>query len=321
MEENKIRKIKIGTVFLFFCQLLISKELSITSWNLQTFFDGTTQGTEYSEFQKKGNWNNDYYEERLNNLTKAIKLIDSNIYIFQEIENKEFFYDIFNKSADLSWTRNKKFKYAAFSKTQGDAIGCGIMCQYPIIKIKNHTLDIRTENESQPSMRPIFEVEIKVNDIPVTILINHWKSKSGGEEKSEKWRLWQESQLFTLLEKNKSQKVIVCGDFNKDIKEFDLNNNKVCLSKNKKYFYMNNQELLSPWIISEDKFVQPGSYYFKEEWERIDHFFVNETVSIVDFSPIANELWCDENGIPKPYKIYTKNGFSDHLPIKCILEI
>ena len=133
----KFKKQTFGIIFIFAYQLLIAKEISITSWNLQTFFDGNTTGTEYSEFKKNKNWNVDFYEARLNKLSDAIKLIESNIFVFQEIENKDFFYDVYNKISDLSWNHKKKFKYAAFSKKQGDAIGCGIMSQYPITKIKN----------------------------------------------------------------------------------------------------------------------------------------------------------------------------------------
>ena len=317
----KFKKQTFGIIFIFAYQLLIAKEISITSWNLQTFFDGNTTGTEYSEFKKNKNWNVDFYEARLNKLSDAIKLIESNIFVFQEIENKDFFYDVYNKISDLSWNHKKKFKYAAFSKKQGDAIGCGIMSQYPITKIKNHTLDIRTENEKQPSMRSILEVEIKVDDVSMKIFVNHWKSKSGGAEKSEKWRIWQESQLFTLLDKNKTEKIIVCGDFNKDIQEFNLTNNKVNLFKHKKYFCSVSKQVCSPWIVSENDYVCPGSYYYNDEWERIDHFFVNENVNVISFEPLINELWCDENGIPNPYRVYTHKGVSDHLPINCKIDI
>ena len=64
----KLKKQSLGIIFLFFYQLLIAKEISITSWNLQTFFDGNTTGTEYSEFRKSKNWNVTTYEARLNKL-------------------------------------------------------------------------------------------------------------------------------------------------------------------------------------------------------------------------------------------------------------
>jgi hypothetical protein len=40
----KFKKQTFGIIFIFAYQLLIAKEISITSWNLQTFFDGNTTG-------------------------------------------------------------------------------------------------------------------------------------------------------------------------------------------------------------------------------------------------------------------------------------
>ena len=73
--------------------------------------------------------------------------------------------------------------------------------------------------------------------------------------------------------------------------------------------------------FSENDYVCPGSYFYNDEWERIDHFFVNENVNVISFEPLINELWCDENGIPNPYRVYTHKGFSDHLPINCKIDI
>ena len=48
-------------------------------------------------------------------------------------------------------------------------------------------------------MRPIMEVNLDVGGRNVILFVNHWKSKSGGEEESEIWRDWQETLLAGRL--------------------------------------------------------------------------------------------------------------------------
>lgn len=61
-----------------------------------------------------------------------------------------------------------------------------------------HSLDIRTENEKMPRTRPLSKIEIKLEEKTLSIFVNHWKSKSGGEEKTEKWRNREECVLSFL---------------------------------------------------------------------------------------------------------------------------
>ena len=77
----------------------------------------------------------------------------------------------------------------------------------------------------------------------------------------------------------------------------------------------------SPWIDNFDELEEPGSYYFNENWERIDHFFANDKIALENFEVLTDGEWCGENFIPKPYKIYTGEGYSDHLPIKCTVRV
>jgi hypothetical protein len=80
--------------------------------------------------------------------------------------------------------------------------------------------------------------------------------------------------------------------------------------------------LFSAWARDLEK----GSYYYKNDWETIDHFLVSgqffndtglrfEKVIAADFSPFANA-----HGIPVPYNVRTGSGLSDHLPLLMTLK-
>jgi endonuclease/exonuclease/phosphatase family metal-dependent hydrolase len=290
--------------------------LRLVSWNTETFFDAVKDGTEYSEFKSsKSNWNRDAYTARLDRLCEVIKTLDADVYAFEEIENEGIMYDISNRLAGNTWNSVHNWNYACFAKTPGDATGCAVLSRLPLGAMTVHTLDVRTSG-IQPQMRPIIEVSVLAGNRPLVLFVNHWKSQSGGKGETETWRNWQESVLAELIAGMTGSAVAACGDFNRDIADFlqGQESGTVLLryisSAGKK-----ETTVVSPWIQNDGTYVSPGSYYFKNRWERIDHFFTAGTASVSDFAPVTGGPWADSSGIPLAYKVYTGTGWSDHLPV------
>lgn len=299
-----------------------AQNLKIANWNVQCFFDATKDGTEYSEFKKSKNWNRTIYETRLDKLCDSIRKINADIFVLEEIENHAVVVDISNRLQDMSFSQRKKYNYAVFAKNPGDAIGIAVLSKLPILESTVHNIDIRNLDEKQPSMRPILKVKVKTKNDALTIFANHWKSKSGGAEKTEIWRNFQESNLQSLIGQSlmQNEKIIACGDFNRDISEFFCEGGKVFLRTHD--FEKSEICLVSPWFLQSDgnsELVNPGSYYYNDEFERIDHFFVSENLNIAEFAPLIGE-WCSDEGIPYKFQIYSGKGYSDHLPIQLIIE-
>lgn len=299
-----------------------AQNLKIANWNVQCFFDATKDGTEYSEFKKSKNWNRTIYETRLDKLCDSIRKINADIFVLEEIENHAVVVDISNRLQDMSFSQRKKYNYAVFAKNSGDAIGIAVLSKLPIFESTVHNIDIRNLDEKQPSMRPILKVKVKTKNDALTIFANHWKSKSGGAEKTEIWRNFQESNLQSLIGQSlmQNEKIIACGDFNRDISEFFCEGGKVFLRNHD--FEKSEICLVSPWFLQSDgnsELVNPGSYYYNDEFERIDHFFVSENLNIAEFAPLSGE-WCSDEGIPYKFQIYSGKGYSDHLPIQLIIE-
>lgn len=299
-----------------------AQNLKIANWNVQCFFDATKDGTEYSEFKKSKNWNRTIYETRLDKLCDSIRKINADIFVLEEIENHAVVVDISNRLQDMSFSQRKKYNYAVFAKNSGDAIGIAVLSKLPILESTVHNIDIRNLDEKQPSMRPILKVKVKTKNDALTIFANHWKSKSGGAEKTEIWRNFQESNLQSLIGQSlmQNEKIIACGDFNRDISEFFCEGGRVFLRNHD--FEKSEICLVSPWFLQSDgnsELVNPGSYYYNDEFERIDHFFVSENLNIAEFAPLSGE-WCSDEGIPYKFQIYSGKGYSDHLPIQLIIE-
>ena len=309
-----------------------STQISIANWNLQTFFDGKKDGTVYKEYQKAADWNNETYKVRLDRLCEFITTIDADIYIFEEIENEEIIYDISNQLAGngYNWKQNKFWNYSIFAKEENTAIGIAILSRYPLSNIKTHSMNICIHSTSQPVTRYILEAEASIEKNRLIILANHWKSKSGGEQETEIWRDWQENMLGKRLseisnENDSLPAVLICGDFNRDAADF------VCNLKNQKGWQKDFQNTIfryadfgytdivsadSLWFNDDGEFsATKGSYIYDDEWERIDNIMITGAARKIAFSPSAVSPWASAQGEPIAYKIYSGQGWSDHLPL------
>lgn len=321
-------KIKLKPISIFFVPLLLStlfscnilngnenfndSSISIISWNLQTFFDSVTEGTEYSEFRgNSSKWTKEKYEERISRLCNFIESQDADIYAFSELENANILQDISNNLNSKS-IKGGKYKYACFGKNPGGVFGCGVISKYPLENLKLHNIDFRNF-DNQPELRPILEISAcNKNQETFSLFVCHWKSKSGGEKETDIWRDLQESLLANCILKSKNEKIVVCGDFNRDLDEFKTNTtkDKILLrsfeDENQVY-----QELVNPWLQSTEK----GSYNFNGEWNKIDHFFLSSNINFLNFCTIQD--FTDDKGYPVEYSVRTGRGYSDHLPIMC----
>ena len=324
-------------IVLFFLNLIFSacaftknkkSTLSITSWNLQCFFDANTSGTEYPQFIKNKHWNENSYKERLKRLCNSIKQINSDIFVFEEIENQEILIDISNYLEDFKWNQKEKWNYAVFSRNEGRASGSATLSKSRVFATTLHNLSIHNEKEKQPSMRAIIKTKIKVNEENLTLIVNHWKSKAGNKQSSQLWRTWQESQLSTLFEEalSENEKIIACGDFNQDISEF-INDEKSILLKKIQTVSENNfkkslkaVKVFSPWLEENFNTNEKGSYFYKNKFEKIDHFFLSENINLINFE-LPEGPWCTEEGLPIKYEITSGKGYSDHLPISCTVQL
>ncbi len=327
--SHKTKLVPVLAVFLLFssCAQMTTEtfareeKLKVANWNVQTFFDAVTTGDEYTEFVKSGRWGKDAYIERLKRLCSVIKAIDADVFVMEEIENEAVVHDISNFLAG-EWSDQKVYKKAVFAKDEGSSIGCAVLSRVQLDDMKVHSLDIRTEEYDMPHLRPIMEVEVISKGRKLTILVNHWKSKSGGEEESEVWRNRQEGVLSGIMKKGiqNDGALLALGDFNRDIADFDVVSEGRVVMRFWKDGSLDDSgvSVRSPWFSPGGKMVQPGSYYFQEEWSRIDNMFLAGKIELIDFHVAVDGPWCDSKVfVPNRYQIWNGEGYSDHLPIVC----
>jgi len=106
----------------------------------------------------------------------------------------------------------------------------------------------------------------------------------------------------------------------------------IVLAKNKppavRYFPSGVITLYSPWFaeLRKENDEPSGSFYYKNNWETIDHFLLSprffngtgwefENARILNFPPFTNA-----KGSPAAYNPRTGSGLSDHLPLMLLLK-
>lgn len=295
-----------------------NSKILITSWNLQTFFDSVECGNEFSEFTgSKSKWSKEKYLDRLQRLCSIIEQTDADIFVMQEIENDGIIYDIINNLSQQGRS-DKAYNYAAFSLETNQAFGCAVISRYEISVSTIHQIDIRTQEISQPDMRALLEVNLLIDDKLLKLFVCHWKSKSGGEGNTEVWRNYQEKILADRILCNSKNNVVICGDFNRDVNDFDIVNQKVVLHGSNEDIHVNSAWLNSK--INKENENLLGSYYYQSSWEKIDNFFYNDKIIVNDFIVFTSGGNTTEAGFPFRYSVWNGQGYSDHLPICCVLS-
>ena len=297
--------------------------VKVASWNCQTFFDAENDGAEYSEFLTSKKWGKEMYLERLERLTQVIRSLDAEVFVLEEIENENVVHDLSNFLSS-EWNQKKLYTEACFAKEEGSSIGCAVISRLPLSDFRSHSIYVYDSNNSMPKVRPIMEVKVLKNEKPLTLFVNHWKSMSGGEEETEIWRCRQENLLCQRLEECllSGESCLAVGDFNRDILSFEKGkgHGKIILRKNSEEKESDEKgiEVLSPWYRSDGSLVEPGSYFFNDQWSRIDNMFFCGEGGFLYFLPQTDGPWCmEESELPLPYALWSGSGWSDHLPLMC----
>ena len=328
-------------------------------WNVQALFDGEENGTEYGEFRETTGWSIEKYKARITAISKAIPQMigqDSapDLIGFVELENAGVL-------EDLAGNELLKYGYGwtAFTNLPGSSLGIGFISRYPLLDVRSHSITV----EKKTAPRPVLEVRLEPNGKPLVFLLCHWKSKLGGEDPTEAMRRSSarvvQRRLRELRKSEAETPVIVMGDLNEnhdefyrrsvfsallpddpDAAEIALRDHKsselssvsawpqdfLVLSREKppvaSFFPGDVPPLYSPWETE----LSGGSFYFRDQWESIDHLLLSEGLfngqgwNFSDCRVVNTAPFTTASGAPGAYNPKSGRGLSDHLPLLLCLE-
>jgi endonuclease/exonuclease/phosphatase family metal-dependent hydrolase len=307
-------------------------------------FDDVDNDTEYPEYDPgQGSWNTSLFHTKCMHIAEVIKSSVQNgpdIVGLQEIENENAL-----KVLNEEYLKGLRYRYTSLVPAEESATNVAILSRIPITAVKTHQLQVNGPQR----LRHIQEVDIQIDEHPVILFNNHWKSKLGGAEATELSRIEAagiiKRRIAEIASENPSADVIVIGDFNENVDEFSHTGSLYQTAllptdielpadfSRKSIFYTFNPEdasvngdtviLFSCWAHS----TESGSYFFRGRWETIDNIllspglFDDQGISFESFEVVKRAFMVNEKGTPYRWESRRKEGYSDHLPLAATFHV
>jgi predicted extracellular nuclease len=292
----------------------------IAFYNVENLFDTLDGANDDAEFLPAGKnaWNSARYNEKLDHINKVFDNFSNPLFIGMcEIENATVVRDVMKHSVKLN-------NYGLVHYESADARGVDVALIYDSSTMKlveSGYIRFTLPGAEARATRDIVWGKFSYKKETIVVMVNHWPSRSGGQEASEPNRLEAAKNARTfidsLLSENKNAKIVFMGDLN------DYPTNKAPQSV---------AEKLTPQItaLSGDF---GGTYNYKGEWDVLDHIMVSngminkkckqkKSISLV---PNSGEIHAfdflleEYKGQVVPFRTYGGSkylgGYSDHLPV------
>ena len=317
---------------LFLClafPAVAQESFRVMFWNVENLFDAKDDPRKNdNEFLPDAtrHWNHFRYREKLKKLAKGI-IASGNEYVpdlvgLCEVENDSCLYDLTRRSP----LREADYRYVITDSPDQRGIDVALLYQRGSFKLLQHqSIRIPHKRLKKGPTRDILHVVGKViSGDTLDVFVCHMPSRSGGQAKSEPYRLLTTAILKqtvdSVMQVREKPYVIVMGDFNdyptdKSMKKLCSDGHLRNLMKGKK----------------------DGTYRYRGEWGILDQFLVSDNMlkrkgSIRTYSKKAQILRHDflleeddKYGGFKPFRTYNgmkyQGGFSDHLPIVLDLQL
>ncbi len=331
-------------IFLFSCRVSINNifaqnkdTLFVASWNLENLFDTVhDEGKNDVEFTPEGSkeWSADRLDHKLSNLARVIKSMNNNngpdILGVVEVEHQSLL-----DSMIVKYLNDKPYKIAYAESPDARGIDNGLIYNSRKLKLISVQPDSVRLPDDYPT-RLILNVKLLTsNNDTISVFINHWPSRIGGEEKSEENRIAAAKLLRKNVEdflSNKSSDVIIIGDFNDNPDNSSIVS--VLLTKpyecgnqyDKNRFGGKNVLLNLAYPIFEKG---EGTYKYRDSWNMLDQMIISQDLIIgkkVEYVCNSFEIYKPDfmvthsgKYLGTPFPTYGGNrylgGYSDHFPV------
>lgn len=311
-------------------------ELSILSWNVQNLFDDVSDGGEYEEFDPaEGTWTSAMFQKRLDRIGEIFDdVLESypDIVLLQEIENLHALQIL---GEDILKDR---YPWLILFEEEDMSVHTAVLSSVPVTS----TARLETGYWGRVRLRPIQEIHFDLNGREMILFNNHWKSRSGGSAATEEGRISAAevlvSRIRSIVRDNPDALILAGGDFNENHDEYKKNGRAYRTAlipviedvpeewSGSLYLCSDGRDaistemrlvLYSPWFDSS----RAGTYVYKSQWNKIDHFFLWKSLfdgrdyDFAEFDVIRDVPLLNEYNYPARWDSYSEEGYSDHLPI------
>lgn len=314
-------------LFFAFTSLLSCKSGSVLTtdyigfYNVENLFDTIdTPEKDDAEFlpESSRNWNSEKYFEKLDHINEVIQAMNEPAIVgFCEIENATVVKDIIQRQK-----LNGRYDLVHYESTDERGIDNALIYDSTLFNLHSSGF-IRFDlpGGGRPT-RDILWAKLTYETDTLMIMVNHWPSRSGGQEESEPKRIAAANAarefIDSTLASNPSMKIVLMGDLN-DYPE-NIAPKKIA-------------EVLSP-MITRASGEFGGSHSYRSEWGVLDHIMVNPKgfeEGKIQFVQNSGKIVSEEfmkstyKGDTVPFRTYGGGnylkGYSDHFPVRIAIKL
>ena len=311
---------------------------TIAFYNVENLFDtinDINKNDEASPIMEIKFNRSEIYKKKVENMASVIADIGSDlvnkspsIVGLSEVENRNVIEDLLNNKHLL----NKNYDIVHYDSPDERGIDVGLIYNKDVFKVnstKSHELIIYDNKSSKRNYtRDQLVVSGLLDNELIHVIVNHWPSRSGGEERSRAGRMaaaeLNKKIIDSLQNKYKNAKIITMGDFNDDPHDDSM---KKILNAKKYIEDVKTNGIYNPMeVILSDQGI--GSNAYRDVWQLFDQIlvtepFLNKKYDSYQFykAGIFNKSYLiNKAGRYKgyPFRSFSwgsfTGGYSDHLP-------
>lgn len=340
-----MKKILLIVAISFFASFIgVSQEkqyqvFGVAFYNLENLFDTINNNGKYDlEFSPEGarQWNGDKYRSKLKNMSYAISQMTTSttpmgpaIIGVSEIENKSVLDDLVKEESIKKW----HLQVVHHDSPDRRGVDVGLLYNprfFKVLNVTNSTLKV----EGNPGFRSRDQMCVTglLGGEKVSVIVNHWPSRLGGQEASSHLReaaaALSKHIADSLLADDPNQGVIIMGDLNDD--PMDKSVAQVVGAK-KKQEDVQKGGFYNPWWSMLDKGI--GTLAYKGQWNLFDQIIISSnflgsnrnTLKYWKCEILNKDFLKTQEGDRKGYPLRTfvggafTNGYSDHFPTEIFL--
>jgi exonuclease III len=315
------------------------KAVCVAFYNLENLFDTLDDpGTNDAEFTPTGTgrWDSKKYRVKLKNLAGVIGQIGDELVSdgpmmvgLSEVENRRVIEDLVNTPP----LKQKKYSIVHYDSPDLRGIDVAFIYQSPYFKVTGSkpvlfTIPGRKDFHS----RDILVVSGELEGDPMFLLVNHWPSRSSGQQETELLRIAAADLCRkitdSLLTVHPDAKIIIMGDLNDDPTDISIRDH---LKAKQRKELTGKNELYNPmWKMFNDGI---GSLAYRDSWNLFDQIIVSsalleKTKGGYHFykAGVFDRKFLKQKGgqyAGYPFRTYAggayMGGYSDHFPVYVFL--
>ncbi len=332
-------------LFLFVVSITIAQEKksyklnTIAFYNVENLFDFEDDPLTFDDDRTpdgKDHWTEEIYEKKLANMAKVISEIGKDvtgttpaIIGLCEIENRRVLEDLLNQEPLVK----EDYGIIQFDSPDRRGIDVALLYRKKLFiptHYKAHELVIYDNNDVTKRIftRDQLLVSGMFDGEKLHFIVNHWPSRSGGEERSRPKRIkaakLNRQIIDSLFSEDPYAKIVTMGDFNDDPTNASI---KKHLKAKRKIENLKIKELYNPMEDMAKKGL--GTLAYRDNWNLFDQMIVSTEFTKKDYSSYRlyktgiynNSYLVNSKGRYKgyPYRSFVgggyTGGYSDHFPV------